>query len=142
MPAKMFRLLITATLAVTLGGCSKDDESEDPAKKWGPEIQALRKNIGRNGTLVRGLTSYLFAIGAYPTTEQGLKALMRRPKGLADPKGWSGPYCQEDDMIDMWGNEFKYVFPGKTHENKYDLWSIGPDKEDGTEDDILSWNVQ
>ena len=56
-----------------------------------------------------------------------------KPMLVFDPDG---------NVIDMWGNEFKYVFPGKTHENKYDLWSIGPDKEDGTEDDILSWNVQ
>jgi len=67
----------------------------------------------------------------YPTTEQGLKALVEKPETEPIPKNWKGPYIDEIPK-DAWGNEFIYVSDGK----HFTLVSPGPDGEEGTEDDL------
>jgi len=142
MTSKTLALVLASALAVVACGCSKDEEKSE-ASQYDPKVQALREKIHRDGRLTRALAAYKFAIGTYPTTKQGLKALLQRPKGMAKPENWKGPYLQdEDDMIDTWGNEMKYTFPGKTHEGQYDVLSFGPDGQEGTDDDILCWDVR
>lgn len=85
------------------------------------------------------LTNYKLDVGSYPTTEQGLKALLQAPAGKESR--WNGPYIDESP-IDPWGNEYKYRYPGSKNINKsdgYDIWSLG---QDGVEsaDDIGNWN--
>lgn len=48
-------------------------------------------------------------------------------------------YLKKEVERDPWGNSYKYRSPGKYNENSYDVWSMGADGEDGTEDDIGSW---
>lgn len=67
----------------------------------------------------------------YPTTEQGLKALVEKPETEPVPKNWKGPYLDQVPK-DAWGNEFIYVSDGK----HFTLVSPGPDGEEGTEDDL------
>ena len=67
----------------------------------------------------------------YPTTEQGLKALVEKPETEPVPKNWKGPYMDEVPK-DAWGNDFIYISDGK----HFTLISPGPDGEEGTEDDI------
>jgi len=53
---------------------------------------------------------------------------------------WSGPYLDADAVpLDAWGEEFIYRFPGENNRLGFDLWSKGPDRQDGTEDDITNW---
>jgi general secretion pathway protein G len=86
----------------------------------------------------RHLKLYRLNNGAYPSSEQGLKALVEKPEGEPVPKKWSA--ILEELSPDPWGNEFKYSFPGeKNGEKKPDIWSTGPDGQDGTEDDIGNW---
>jgi general secretion pathway protein G len=78
--------------------------------------------------------------GRYPTTAEGLNALQVAPAGL---KGWAGPYLKKDVPMDPWDHPYNYKSPG-THSTaaaSYDLWSNGPDGQDGTDDDIQSWNI-
>jgi general secretion pathway protein G len=76
----------------------------------------------------------------YPTTEQGLRALVEKP---ADPSitNWNGPYLKRSSK-DPWGREYLYASPGEHGE--FDLYSLGADGEPGgekTDADIGNWNV-
>ncbi len=72
----------------------------------------------------------------YPTTSQGLKALVKKPETEPIPKNWKGPYMDAVPK-DAWGNNFVYVSDGKT----FTLISPGPDGEEGTSDDIKCVNA-
>ncbi|MHC5039604.1 MAG: type II secretion system major pseudopilin GspG [Planctomycetota bacterium] len=78
----------------------------------------------------------------FPSTEQGLDALVARPSSNPVPKKWKGPYLDGLVPMDPWGNEYKYLFPSKHLPKGFDVWSMGPDGQDGTDDDIGTWNLQ
>jgi len=75
--------------------------------------------------------------GFYPTTAQGLKALVEKPTIPPEPKHWH----QYLDKVpkDAWCNDFIYISPAPNH--PYDLKSKGPDGIEGTKDDIDIWNL-
>jgi len=75
--------------------------------------------------------------GRYPTTSEGLAALIENP---ADLKGWSGPYIKRGVPKDPWGNTYVYTCPGEHNTSGYDLYCHGPDGQDGTDDDIDNWS--
>lgn len=83
------------------------------------------------------LDSYKRDIRAYPTSSQGLKALIRNP-GI---RGWNGSYLINPRILnDPWGKPYHYDYPGK--HGAYDLFSYGEDNAPGGEDqskDIKSW---
>ena len=84
------------------------------------------------------LIQYRMNVGSYPTTEEGLKALLVAPDGKADR--WRGPYLKDEKaLIDSYGKPYAYRYPGTHNPTKYDLWSFGPDGQDGTADDIGNW---
>lgn len=84
------------------------------------------------------LLQYRMNVGSYPSSEDGLKALLVAPEGRADR--WKGPYLKDEKtLVDSFGNPYAYRFPGVRNANKYDLWSFGPDGKDGTADDIGNW---
>ncbi|TVP79198.1 MAG: type II secretion system protein GspG [Puniceicoccaceae bacterium] len=94
-----------------------------------------------DGNLDLALTRYRLDVGNYPTTEEGLNALMRAPAGKE--ARWKGPYLKEPP-VDPWGNPYKYQFPGARNSfgaRGYDVWSLG---EDGVEssDDITNWSTK
>ena len=70
-------------------------------------------------------------IGRYPTTQEGLRALLEKPAGM---DRWSGPYIKDPMQLkDPWGNDFKYAAPGTN--KPFDLVSLGADGRDGGEGD-------
>jgi general secretion pathway protein G len=75
-----------------------------------------------NDTIKTSLLAYKINIGNYPSTEEGLKALVEAPRGKE--RLWKGPYV-EILPKDPWGNEYKYAFPGMHNIGKYDVWSGG-----------------
>ena len=76
----------------------------------------------------------------YPTTEQGLKALVEKPTWEPVPQEWR-PQAIQALKPDKWGNEYRYLYPGKHNgPAKPDVWSIGPDGKDGTRDDVGNWD--
>ena len=109
----------------------------------GAKIDLTQSQIGRSGPIGTALELYRQAMGTYPETSDGLMALVERPSGLDEEmeNKWRGPYIDNPEaLVDPWGEEYQYAFPGeKNDENMYDLWSMGPDREDGTEDDIVNW---
>lgn len=93
--------------------------------------------------LSTALTMFRLDNFKYPTSDQGLKALVQQP---ADPtiRNWrKGGYIQDGSLKDPWGNDYQYVYPG-THGHEYDLYSYGADGQEGGEDedaDIGNWNL-
>ena len=70
------------------------------------------------------LDIYKLDVGTYPTTEQGLQALIARPSGVTR---WSGPYLKGDTVPeDPWGHPFVYHMPSDRTGRDYDLYSLGP----------------
>jgi general secretion pathway protein G len=87
------------------------------------------------------LTAYRIAMGDYPSTSEGLQALVTAPASKADR--WHGPYLNEPAKVpvDHWGEQLQYAYPGTRNKSSYDLWSKGPDKQSGTADDIGNWDA-
>ena len=84
------------------------------------------------------LIQYRMQMGDYPSTEEGLQALISAPTNKADH--WRGPYLEGGKMqLDPWKEPYQYRYPGEKNKGGYDLWSKGPDKTDGTADDIGNW---
>ncbi len=73
----------------------------------------------------------------YPTTEEGLRALFQQPPELED---WKGPYLEREVLNDAWGNPYVYQCPGQHKPKGYDLYSFGPDGQEGGGDDIDNWS--
>ena len=75
------------------------------------------------------LDIYKLDIGTYPTTEQGLQALIAQPAGVDH---WSGPYLKGDKVPeDPWGHPFLYRMPSQRPGHDYDLYSLGPTGKPG-----------
>ena len=84
------------------------------------------------------LFTYRMHMGDYPSTAEGLQALITRPAAKAEK--WVGPYITESKVpTDPWGEPYQYAYPGSHNKGSYDLWSKGPDKQSGTADDIGNW---
>ena len=86
------------------------------------------------------LKMYRMDAKTYPSTQQGLKALVEKPVIPPEPKRYrNGGYISELKK-DPWGNDYFYLNPAE-HGGKIDIFSAGPDKKPGTCDDIGNWNV-
>jgi general secretion pathway protein G len=85
------------------------------------------------------LMTYRLHMGDFPSTAEGLQALIHRPATRGER--WHGPYITEPRVpLDPWGEPYQYAYPGTRNKAGYDLWSKGPDKQSGTEDDIGNWD--
>lgn len=86
-----------------------------------------------------GLNLYRIHLGNFPTTAEGLQALVTAPGTKSER--WAGPYIEGGKVpLDPWGEPYQYAFPGTRNKDSYDLWSKGPDKQSGTPDDIGNWD--
>lgn len=89
--------------------------------------------------LSSALDLYKLDNGHYPTTEQGLAALLRAPSINPFPVSWSGPYLKKKRMpVDPWGRDYVYVAPGAHNTDEYDLSSLASDGFE-SDDDIVNW---
>jgi general secretion pathway protein G len=82
------------------------------------------------------LDAYEIDNGRYPTSEEGLAALMVAPPSATN---WKGPYLKRAADKDPWGNPYNYRSPGQHNPTGYDLASYGPDGREGN-DDIDNWS--
>ena len=89
------------------------------------------------GNLSLALRLYEVDNGRYPSTEQGLAALMAKPTSPPLPANWKSPYI-EQEPLDPWGKPYVYRSPGTHPPRAYDLYSLGPDGEEG-KDDVTNW---
>jgi general secretion pathway protein G len=102
----------------------------------GAKLVATRNQID---SYKNALGIYKLDNGIFPTTEQGLQALITQPSGAVLPN-WKGPYLDPPVIrSDPWGHAYIYKFPGVKVPNGYDLSSSGPNGIEGDDDDIGNW---
>ena len=88
------------------------------------QVKAARAQID---ALDKALEQYRIDVGHLPTSEQALAALNTQPPG---EQNWAGPYLKKEVPLDPWGSAYLYAEPG-THNNDYDLMSLGKDGRAG-----------
>ncbi|ABP77834.1 PilD-dependent protein pddA [Streptococcus pneumoniae] len=79
---------------------------------------------------------------AYPSTQQGLDALVKKPSGNPQPKNWNRDGYLKRLPKDPWGNDYQYLSPGT--QGQFDLYSFGADGKPGGSDlnaDIGNWDL-
>jgi general secretion pathway protein G len=94
-------------------------------------------------SLETALTMYRLDNSRYPTTDQGLGALVTQPTDPSIRHWRPGGYIKRISK-DPWGNDYQYVYPG-THGGEYDLYSLGADNQpggEGTDTDVGNWNAE
>jgi general secretion pathway protein G len=96
------------------------------------KIAAAKADIQAN--IATALKLYELDNGSFPTSDEGLGALLIRPSSAAN---WNGPYL-EKRPLDPWGREYKYKSPGDHRTADYDLYSLGKDGIESA-DDVKNW---
>lgn len=102
-------------------------------------IAAAKQDIG---SIVQALKLYKLDNMRYPSTEQGLQALVKKPTSAPVPPNWKGNGYLEKLPKDPWGNAFQYLQPGLHGE--IDVISLGADGAaggEGSDADIGSWDL-
>lgn len=103
-----------------LGG-AKSDSAKLQVEEFGASLDLFKLETGR-----------------YPSSQEGLQALVQAPPGVT---GWNGPYLKKKMLPkDPWGNDYQYASPGQ--HGVYDLYSLGADNKEGGEGenkDLTSW---
>jgi len=120
-------MIIIGLLAALVG--PRFIRQEEKAK-----VKAAKAQIELLGT---ALDTYRLDIGRYPSSEEGLDALLRKPSSA---EKWDGPYLKKDLPLDPWGKAYVYKSPGD--HGAFDLLSYGADGVSGGEGDnhdISSW---
>ncbi|WP_191489890.1 type II secretion system major pseudopilin GspG [Pseudomonas sp. FEN] len=103
------------------------------------KVTAARADIKAIGT---ALEMYRLDNFQYPSTQQGLEALVKRPLGVPEPRNWNPQGYLQKLPVDPWGTSYQYLSPG-TRTKGYDLYSFGADGVSGGEDlatDIGNWS--
>jgi len=91
-------------------------------------ITAAKSDINSIGN---ALDLYKLDNHSYPSTDQGLEALVSKPSGYPEPANWNLDGYLKTQPKDPWGNSYQYLSPGSS--GSYDLYSLGADKRDGGE---------
>ena len=127
----MLVLVILATLAAIV--LPKFTGRSQQAKVTGARTQIANFETA--------LSTFEIDLGRYPTTTEGLRALVQKPSSNATE--WQRPYLDRGDIPkDPWGNDYEYRYPGQNNEYGYDLYSVGPDGKLGGDDDITNWSTE
>jgi general secretion pathway protein G len=128
----MEMLLVLGIIALLsgLGTVTMTDVFEDGNEvKARGDIQALKASIIR----------YKTKAGVYPSTAQGLDALVTRPTTPPLPRSWKPYLTSKDALLDPWLQPYKYEIPARRSSDSYDIYSLGKDGQEGTDDDIGNW---
>jgi len=117
-------LALNSMILPRLGGRSEEEK-----------VASAQADI--QGNISLSLKLYELDNGRFPTTEQGLQALVSKPKIEPIPSNWNGPYLDKFP-IDPWGRPYQYRYPGVHNPSSFDLWSVGKDGIE-SEDDVKNW---
>lgn len=98
-------------------------------------ITAANTDISNLGV---SLDAFEIDAGRFPSSDEGLRALVQQPSSA---RSWKGPYIKRGVPNDPWGNPYAYQYPGQHNVSSYDLHSMGPDGHEGG-DDIDNWSQQ
>lgn len=128
----LIELLVVLTIIALLGAVVGPQVMKQLS---GAKSKTARMQIEDFGA---GLDLFNLENGRYPTTQEGLEALIQAPPGL---ENWNGPYLKKKKIPqDPWNSDYHYQSPGDN--GPYDLYSYGADNTPGGDKDnadILSW---
>ena len=85
------------------------------------------------------LASYQLGNGSLPTSEQGIKVLWAKPTTEPVPARWHAE--MDEEVLDPWNHQYVFRNPGKHNADGYDIFSMGPDGQPDTDDDIGNWHA-
>jgi len=120
--------MLMATLAVGISGQLQQ-----------AEVKNAKLQITR---LEQALEFYRLDNRRFPTTDQGLEALVQKPSAPPIPKDYNpAAYTKRDSLEDPWGQPIQYRAPGEHNPYSFDVWSFGPDGVEGG-DDIANWDAE
>ena len=128
----MVVVVILGILAAIVVPRIMDRPGEARATKAASDLRALES----------ALNLYRLDNFRYPTTEQGLEALVERPKSAPEPRNWRSGGYMDRVPTDPWGNPYQYLSPGT--EGDVDIYSLGADGRPGGEGedaDIGNWTL-
>lgn len=125
----MVVLFIIAAMAAVVAPQIFGTQDSADLKKAAIDIQQLES----------ALEMYRLQTNSLPTTEQGLEALVQAPTIDPIPRNYPQNGVIRRLPEDPWGNPYVLLSPGEV--GQYDIYSIGPDKLEGTDDDIATWNL-
>lgn len=126
-------LVVLAILGLLVGLAVSNTD-----KIFGQSQETVARIFVRD-SLKSSLVQYRIHNGDYPSTAEGLIALIAAPSGR---DRWNGPYVEVSGgklPLDPWGEEYGYRYPGTQNKGGFDLFSKGADKTAGTADDIGNW---
>lgn len=122
-------VIVLGIIAMILGGAIF-------AMKGISENAKIAQAEGDFKSIDTSLMSYKLLAGTYPTTQQGLKALVEKPTSTPVPRRWSQIFTKVP--LDPWKNEYGYRFPGKKKAAEPEIFTKGPDGLENTADDLSS----
>jgi general secretion pathway protein G len=134
----LIEVLIVIAILLAIGGIvvvnlipRKEQADIDTQKLQLQQIDAALKN-------------FKLDMKRWPSEEEGLAALNSKDSITNEDElaSWRGPYLESAVVKDTWGSELVYHYPGEINTAGYDLVSFGPDKQEGTEDDITNATSQ
>jgi len=131
-PPKGFTLIELMLVVIIIGALSAMVLPRLVGRSEQARVSATRADIKAN--IATGLKLYELDNGAFPTTDEGLDALFNQ---VSSATNWNGPYL-ESKPVDSWGGEYQYESPGSHRPQGYDLFSLGKDGKEGT-DDVTNW---
>lgn len=122
-------VIVLGIIAIILGGIGY---------KMVGSLQTARisRVDGDMKTLDNALMQYKVLGGQYPSTQQGLAALVNKPGGAPVPRKWNQQL--KEAPLDPWGQPYLYRYPGKKNTAEYEIICKGPDSQENTGDDISS----
>jgi general secretion pathway protein G len=124
----LLEIMIVVSIIVILLGLAINRIGNPTGFAKQTAVQADIQSIGTQ------LMQYEAMNGFYPSTEQGLSALVSQPESEPRPQRWY-PFLTSLPK-DPWGTPYIYRCPGIKHPEKYDLYSAGPDRQADTADDV------
>jgi len=98
------------------------------------QARVAAANADVRANIATALKLYELDNGRFPTTSEGLAALLTKSSSATN---WNGPYL-EKEPIDPWSRSYEYKSPGQNRPQDYDLYSLGADGQEGS-DDVTNW---
>lgn len=138
-PARGFTLIEVMVVIVIIGVLAAMIVPKVMGRPDEARIAAAKQDIG---AIMQALKLYKLDNMRYPTTEQGLLALVRKPTAAPLPDNWKSNGYLEKLQKDPWGNPYQYLQPGL--HGDIDVMSYGANREaggEGSDADIGSWDL-
>ena len=99
----------------------------------GANARAARAQISM---IENAMRVYRLDVGSYPSSQDGISALYTVPSNISNPAKWNGPYLEKQLPADPWDQPYLYANEGA---DTVRIWSVGPDGQDGSADDITNY---